>query len=84
MTTAVGRSVWLIYQLPEGQRGKYAWVLLGGVGWFALGFAIWNLDNYYCVYLRDARQWLTDHGVGALGHLLEGEYLEGVGFQNAS
>lgn len=72
MSTAVFRSVWLIYQMPQGHRSKYAWTLLSGVGWFVLGFAIWNLDNYFCVYLRDTRQYLTDNGVGFLGHFTEG------------
>lgn len=74
MLTAVSRSVWLIYQLPASQRGKYGRTLVGGVGWFALGFVIWNLDNYFCVYLRDTRRFLTDRGVGFLGHFTEGEW----------
>lgn len=73
MLTSICRSIWLIYQLPEGQRSKYAWTLLGGVGWFVLGFVIWNLDNYFCVYLRDTRRWLTGNGLGFLGHFTEGE-----------
>lgn len=36
------------------------------------GFAIWNLDNYFCVHLRSTRQWLTDKGIGSLGHFTEG------------
>jgi dihydroceramidase len=72
MMTSVGRAVWLLYQLPEDRRAKIGRTLLLGVGIFASGFGIWNLDNYFCVYLRDVRSWLVDHGLQHLGHFTEG------------
>jgi dihydroceramidase len=72
MTSSVLRSAQLIFRLPEAMRAKLARTLGGGVGVFVLGFAIWNADNYFCVYLRSTRAWLTAHGLGPLGTFTEG------------
>lgn len=72
MTFSIIRSIMATLRLPSELRSKIGRTLAGGVTVFVLGFAIWNADNYFCVYLRSTRQWLTDHGVGQLGHFTEG------------
>ncbi|BEJ17901.1 hypothetical protein CspHIS471_0701690 [Cutaneotrichosporon sp. HIS471] len=72
MTSSILRSAQLIFRLPESLRVKLGRTLGGGVAVFVLGFAIWNADNYFCVYLRSTRAWLTAHGLGPLGHFTEG------------
>lgn len=72
MTCAILRSAQLIMRLPEAMRAKLGRTLGGGVAVFVLGFAIWNADNYFCVYLRSTRAWLTAHGLGPLGTFTEG------------
>lgn len=72
MITSVLRAIWLVFQLPVERRAKIARTLLIGVTVFVLGFGIWNLDNYFCTYLREVRQWLEDNGLEHLGHFTQG------------
>ncbi|KDN38387.1 alkaline phytoceramidase [Tilletiaria anomala UBC 951] len=39
---------------------------------FMTGFAIWNVDNIYCSFLRSTRNTLRAHGLGFLTPLLQG------------
>lgn len=72
MISSCARSAYLISLLPRANRAKLARTLGFGVGVFALGFAIWNADNYFCEHLRAARAYLQDRGLGGLGHFTEG------------
>lgn len=72
MIFSILRAGQLSLRLPTALRSKIGRTLGGGVAVFVAGFAIWNADNYFCVYLRSTRQWLTDAGVGSLGHFTEG------------
>lgn len=72
MASSCFRSAYLIYLLPDANRKKLNRTLWSGIGIFALGFAIWNADNYFCENLRATRAWLQDRGLGGLGHFTEG------------
>lgn len=73
MLFSIVRAVWLSYQIPRERRTKICRTLLLGVGVFVMGFAVWNLDNFFCTHIREVRDWLTDHGLHHLGHLTQGE-----------
>lgn len=72
MISSCARSAYLISLLPAANRSKLARTLGFGMGVFALGFAIWNADNYFCENLRATRAYLQERGLGALGHFTEG------------
>lgn len=72
MISSCLRSAYLIYLLPPANRRKLNRTLWFGIGVFALGFAVWNADNYFCERLRAARAALQARGLGALGHFTEG------------
>merc|ERR1712130_213373 len=50
-----------------GSRKIITKTLINGIITFALGFAIWNVDNIFCDLLRKGRGYL-----GPFGFLLEG------------
>jgi dihydroceramidase len=72
MITTIFRAMWLLMQLPVERRTKIGGSLLFGLGIFILGFLIWNLDNYFCNHLRDAREWLESNGLEHFGHFTQG------------
>jgi dihydroceramidase len=71
MITSVIRALWLVLRLPTNNQYKIFRTFACGFIIFVSGFGLWNIDNYYCQYLRDAREWLTDHNLGYLGHLTQ-------------
>lgn len=72
MISSCLRSAYLISLLPPSNRRKLYRTLGFGMGVFALGFAIWNADNYFCEQLRRTRAYLQERGLGGLGHFTEG------------
>lgn len=72
MLSSCFRSFYLISKLPASKKRKLYKTLGFGMGVFALGFAIWNADNYFCEHLRSTRAWLQERGLGGLGHFTEG------------
>ncbi|KAK4684256.1 dihydroceramidase, partial [Tremellales sp. Uapishka_1] len=69
LLSSVGRNVYLITKLPAGHpnRSKIIKTLFNGLTTFALGFVIWNIDNFFCTQLRTIRE-----HVGVWGFLVEG------------
>lgn len=78
MFFCIGRSIWLAYQIPRERRSKIGRTLLTGITVFATGFAIWNVDNYFCTSLRRTRDWFTANGLHHLGHFTQGEQCHGL------
>jgi len=66
---SIARNVVLIRRLPPDhpKRKKISRTMGMGVFVFAAGFGIWNIDNIFCLQLRQARSFL-----GIWGFLLEG------------
>lgn len=69
LLSSVGRNLYLISRLPakHSSRQKITRTMVTGIATFALGFAIWNVDNVFCSLLRDWRVPL-----GMWGFLLQG------------
>lgn len=70
MLFAIGRICYLITQLPSKERhpakGRVKRTIFSGMAIFALGFAVWNVDNLFCPTLRTWRA-----QAGPFGFLLE-------------
>ncbi|WRT67648.1 uncharacterized protein IL334_004620 [Kwoniella shivajii] len=64
------RTSYLIYQLPSNHpsKAKIGNTMTWGVITFAVGFAIWNVDNLFCTYLREIRSFLGPLGIFVEGH----------------
>ncbi|WWD18366.1 hypothetical protein CI109_102816 [Kwoniella shandongensis] len=63
------RTAYLIYHFPRSSplRGMMGRTMGWGVATFIVGFAIWNVDNIFCIQLRKIREI-----VGFWGFLVEG------------
>ncbi|WVR06243.1 hypothetical protein IAU60_003273 [Kwoniella sp. DSM 27419] len=68
--TTTARTAQLAARLPAGHpvRGKIGRTMARGVVTFALGFAIWNIDNVFCDRLRVIRGFIGPLGVFTEGH----------------
>ncbi|OCF43907.1 dihydroceramidase [Kwoniella heveanensis CBS 569] len=70
LLTTTARTVHLTLALPKSHpaRSKIGSTMAWGIATFALGFAIWNVDNVFCETLRTIREFLGPLGVFVEGH----------------
>ncbi|WVQ96828.1 hypothetical protein IAU59_003935 [Kwoniella sp. CBS 9459] len=70
LLTTTTRTVYLSLALPKTHpaRSKIGSTMAWGIATFALGFAIWNVDNVFCETLRTIRDFLGPLGVFVEGH----------------
>jgi len=69
LTATVFRSIYLLTLIPSSSPESVTLrhILFGAWGMFGLGFALWNIDNIACDYLKGAKRMM---GIPA-GYMLE-------------